>query len=306
MKIIDLDQNNNIVPSNSLTMGNFDGIHLAHQKLIKATVDHKPSGVLLFKNHTLKNLERKNFRYLLSLEDKIFITSRLGIDNCYIKKVDEDFLNTDADDFINKIHDDIGFKNFIVGNDFRFGKNAKGDINLLLKYKDRFQTHVLAENKIKDIPIRSTSIREFLSKGEVDKANKLLYRPYSIKGEVVSGLGRGKKLGFPTLNLRADSYFIPADGVYYTNVIIDGNFYKGITSVGANITYDEFDFKIETNVLDFSKSIYGERIELIFIEKMRDNIKFPSQDRLIDQLKVDKKYAETKDINLQKNKYMIK
>ncbi|MDY6065081.1 MAG: bifunctional riboflavin kinase/FAD synthetase [Finegoldia sp.] len=305
MKIIDLDKKNRIVYSNSLTMGNFDGIHLAHQKLINTANKYKPSGILFFKNHTLNKLKDTKFRYLLSLDDKIFIAERLGIDNCYIKEADYNFLSTDADLFINKMYETIGFKNIVVGDDFKFGKGAKGDINLLLTYRDKFHTHILLEDKINNIPIRSTVIRTFLADGDVESANKLLYRPYSVKGEVVHGLSRGKKLGFPTLNLRAEDYLIPKDGVYYTNVIIDGNIYKGITSVGANLTYNENDFKIETNVLDFSDTIYGKRIELIFLEKMRENIKFPSQDGLINQLKHDKEYAEGKDINLQKDKYML-
>lgn len=231
----------------------------------------------------------------------------MNVDYCLIKSFDKAFLSLKPEEFLNYVKEHTNFKNLVVGKDFKFGINASGNVSTLENFQKVFnyKLYTIDDQFIKSVPIRSTTIRKFLISGDVEDANSMLYRPFSIKGVVVDGKHRGRNLGYPTANLECKQYIIPAAGVYYTNVIYDNKLYKGITSVGENLTYDEHDVKIETHILDFKGDLYGKILTLVFINKIRDNVKFNSEIELINKLKSDYNFAKNQDLDLQLQDYMI-
>lgn len=307
MQIIDLDKDNVKINIDAITLGNFDGLHLAHQKLINKCVSLGKSGVIIFKSHTSEVLEYANFKNILTTDDKINILKRMNVDYCLIKSFDKAFLSLKPVEFLTYVKEHTNFKNLVVGKDFKFGINASGNVSTLEDFQKVFnyKLYTIDDQFIKNVPIRSTTIRKFLMSGDVENANSMLYRPFSIKGVVVDGKHRGRNLGYPTANLECKQYIIPAAGVYYTNVIYDNKLYKGITSVGENLTYDEHDVKIETHILDFKGDLYGKILTLVFIKKIRDNVKFNSEIELINKLKSDYNFAKNQDLDLQLQDYMI-
>lgn len=307
MQIIDLDKDNVKINIDAITLGNFDGLHLAHQKLINKCVSLGKSGVIIFKSHTSEILEDDKFKNILTTDDKINILKRMNVDYCLIKSFDKAFLSLKPEEFLNYVKEHTNFKNLVVGKDFKFGINASGNVSTLEDFQKVFnyKLYTIDDQFINGVPIRSTTIRKFLMSGDVENANSMLYRPFSIKGVVVDGKHRGRNLGYPTANLECKQYIIPAAGVYYTNVIYDNKIYKGITSVGENLTYDEHDVKIETHILDFKGDLYGKILTLVFIKKIRDNVKFNSEIELINKLKSDYNFAKNQDLDLQLEDYMI-
>ncbi|WP_297813744.1 bifunctional riboflavin kinase/FAD synthetase [uncultured Finegoldia sp.] len=307
MQIIDLDKENPKLNIDSITLGNFDGFHIAHQKLIEKCVNIGKSAVIIFKTHTTQSLKDNNFKYILSTQDKINILSKFKVNYCLLKSFDAKFLSLTPDEFLQYLKKITNFKNLVVGKDFKFGVDATGNVELLKSYSDiyNFKLFILNDQFIKEMPIRSTKIRELLSEGLINKANSMLYRPYSIKGKIVNGKHRGRTLGYPTANLKCENYFIPSFGVYYTNVIYNNKLYKGITSIGENLTYNEKEVKIETHILDFSGNLYNQEIILVFISKIRDNIKFDNEKELITSLEKDYNFAKKQNLHLQLNDYMV-
>ncbi len=308
MQIIDLDESNIIFNVDAITFGNFDGFHLAHQKLINKCLEFKTSGVLLFKNHTLENLQNDNFKYILSTQDKIDILEKMNVDYCFVKSFDKSFSSLDPIDFLKYIKSRTNFSNLIVGKDSRFGINASGSVEDLQKLSNKFDYKLyILDNQFSDnVEIRSTTIRNYITNGNIEKANNLLFRPYSIKGTVINGKHRGRNLGFPTANITSNGYILPYSAVYYTNVIYNSKVYKGITSVGENLTYSENDMKIETNLLDFKGDLYGKELILVFLKKIRENVKFNSENELIENLKNDYNFAKNQILDLQYENYMVK
>ena len=307
MQIIDLDKDNVKINIDAITLGNFDGLHLAHQKLINKCVSLGKSGVIIFKSHTSEVLEYANFKNILTTDDKINILKRMNVDYCLIKSFDKAFLSLKPVEFLTYVKEHTNFKNLVVGKDFKFGINASGNVSTLENYQKVFnyKLYIIDDQFINGVPIRSTTIRKFLMSGEIENANSMLYRPFSINGIVIDGKHRGRNLGYPTANLECKEYIIPAAGVYYTNVIYDNKLYKSITSIGENLTYDEHDIKIETHILDFKGNLYGKELTLVFIKKIRDNVKFNSEIELINKLKSDYNFAKNQDLDLQLQDYMI-
>ena len=307
MQIIDLDKDNVKINIDAITLGNFDGLHLAHQKLINKCVSLGKSGVIIFKSHTSEILEDDKFKNILITDDKINLLRRMNVDYCLIKSFDKAFLSLKPEEFLDYVKEHTNFKNLVVGKDFKFSINASGNVSTLENYQKIFnyKLYIINDQFINGVPIRSTTIRKFLINGEIENANSMLYRPFSINGVVIDGKHRGRNLGYPTANLECKEYIIPAAGVYYTNVIYDNKLYKGITSIGENLTYDEHDVKIETHILDFKGDLYGRELTLVFIKKIRDNVKFNSEIELINKLKSDYNFAKNQDLDLQLQDYMI-
>lgn len=307
MQIIDLDKDNVKINIDAITLGNFDGLHLAHQKLINKCVSLGKSGVIIFKSHTSEVLDDGKFKNILTMDDKINLLRRMNVDYCLIKSFDKAFLSLKPEEFLDYVKEHTSFKNLVVGKDFKFGINASGNISTLKNFQKVFnyKLYIIDDQFINGVPIRSTTIRKFLMSGEIENANSMLYRPFSINGVVIDGKHRGRNLGYPTANLECKEYIIPAAGVYYTNVIYDNKLYKGITSIGENLTYDEHDVKIETHILDFKGDLYGKELTLVFIKKIRYNVKFNSEIELINKLKSDYNFAKNQDLDLQLQDYMI-
>ena len=308
IKIYDLDRGMTDFEPKAMALGNFDGIHIGHQKLIKKNIElaHQlnlvPS-VLLFKENSKKTLiDEKD--YLTSLDDKIEILAQMGMDTFCILEFSEAFRTLTPKDFVAKIlYKKLNTKYIVVGDDYRFGKNAEGDVEKLKSLQDEFsyQTRIIDFELDNGEKISSRTIKKLIKNGHINKANKYLGRPYKVRGQVVDGHKRGRTLNFPTANLKMNfSYTIPKDGVYLTRVNVSAKTHFALSNVGSNPTFENDYRKIETYILDFNDDIYGENITIEFLEYFRGDMKFDSVDGLIKQMELDKKQA----IEVINNKYL--
>ncbi|MDU5251880.1 bifunctional riboflavin kinase/FAD synthetase [Anaerococcus vaginalis] len=297
IKIFDLDFNEFDLSPKAVSLGNFDGVHKGHQKLMKENIKISKAknltpSVLLFKENT-KNILNGEREYLTSLEDKIEILKNLGIECFCLLEFSDKFKDLSPYEFIEEIlYKKLNTKYVIVGDNYRFGKMAKGDIKTLKKYEEDFayKTKVvdfeLDEGKI----INSTDIRQMVREGKIEKANKDLGHPFKMQGKVIKGAQRGRLLNFPTANLKPSFKYVTAkSGVYFTRVNIDRDFYYALTDIGTNPTFENKKMKIETYIMDFSKDIYGKNISIEFLEYLRPDYKFNSPEELIAQMEKDKK-----------------
>ena len=299
IKIYDLDRGMTDFEPKAIALGNFDGIHIGHQKLIKKDLEiarqlNLVPSVLLFKENSKKTLiDEKD--YLTSLNDKIEIFSNMGMDTFCILEFNEDFRSLSPREFISEIlYKKLNTKYIVIGKDYRFGKNAEGDINTLDRFQDEFgfETTIVDFEVDNGVKISSGSIKELIKNGNIARANKYLGRAYKIIGHVVDGHKRGRTLNFPTANLEMNfSYTVPKDGVYLTRVNVRGKNHFALTNIGSNPTFENDFRKIETYILDFSEDIYGENITIEFLEFFRGDLKFDSVDDLINQMEIDKKRA---------------
>lgn len=308
IKIYDLDRGMTDFEPKAIALGNFDGIHIGHQKLIKKDLEiarqlNLVPSVLLFKENSKKTLiDEKD--YLTSLNDKIEIFSNMGMDTFCILEFNEDFRSLSPREFISEIlYKKLNTKYIVIGKDYHFGKNAEGDIKTLARFQDEFgfETTIVDFEIDNGVKISSGSIKELIKNGNIAKANKYLGRAYRIIGHVVDGHKRGRTLNFPTANLEMNfSYTVPKDGVYLTRVNVRGKNHFALTNIGSNPTFENDFRKIETYILDFSEDIYGENITIEFLEFFRGDLKFESVDDLINQMEIDKKRA----IDTINNKYL--
>lgn len=297
IKIFDLDFNEFDLSPKAVSLGNFDGVHKGHQKLMKENIKISKAknltpSVLLFKENT-KNILNGEREYLTSLEDKIEILKNLGIECFCLLEFSDKFKDLSPYEFIEEIlYKKLNTKYVIVGDNYRFGKMAKGDIKTLKEFEEDFayKTKVvdfeLDEGKI----INSTDIRQMVREGKIEKANKDLGHPFKMQGKVIKGAQRGRLLNFPTANLKPSFKYVTAkSGVYFTRVNIDRDFYYALTDIGTNPTFENKKMKIETYIMDFSKDIYGKNISIEFLEYLRPDYKFNSPEELIAQMEKDKK-----------------
>lgn len=308
IKIYDLDRGMTDFEPKAIALGNFDGIHIGHQKLIKKNIKlaHQlnlvPS-VLLFKENSKKTLTDEK-DYLTSLDDKIEILAQMGMDTFCILEFSEEFRSLSPKNFVAKIlYKKLNTKYIVVGEDYRFGKNAEGDVEKLKALQDEFayQTKVIDFELDNGEKISSGTIKNLIKNGQINKANKYLGRPYKVRGQVVDGHKRGRTLNFPTANLKMNfSYTILKDGVYLTRVNVSGKNHFALSNVGSNPTFENDYRKIETYILNFNEDIYGENIAIEFLEFFRNDMKFDSVDNLIKQMELDKKQA----IDMINNKYL--
>ncbi|MBM0045891.1 bifunctional riboflavin kinase/FAD synthetase [Anaerococcus sp. mt242] len=308
IKIYDLDRGMTDFEPKAIALGNFDGIHIGHQKLIKKDLEiarqlNLVPSVLLFKENSKKTLHDEK-DYLTSLDDKIEILANMGMDTFCILDFNEEFRSLSPKEFISQIlYKKLNTKYIVIGEDYHFGKNAEGNIKTLARFEDEFayETFIIDFELDNGEKISSGNIKELIKSGNIKKANKYLARPYKIIGQVVDGHKRGRTLNFPTANLKMKfSYTIPKDGVYLTRVNVKGKNHFALSNVGSNPTFENDYRKIETYILDFNQDIYGENITIEFLEFFRDDLKFDSVDELINQMEMDKKRA----IETINNKYL--
>ncbi|MDO4534755.1 MAG: bifunctional riboflavin kinase/FAD synthetase [Clostridium perfringens] len=292
-----------------VALGSFDGVHKGHLLLIDEIVNlaEKKQGksmVYTFKNHPLSIIDKnKTPKILLDNKSKEEILESLGVDILCLKEFNNDLMKLSPEAFIENLVNEFNIKGIVVGFNYRFGYKNKGDLNLLkdLSKKFNFELYIKKAYTIENEIVSSTRIRELISLGRIKKANEMLGREYVLRGEVVGGRRLGRTIGFPTANLKPlDSMLIPKIGVYYTNVEVQGEIYKGITSVGNNPTVNGKNTTIETYILNFDKDIYSETIKVYFIDKIRDEKKFSGLDELKIQLEKDKTFAknQSKSTNL--------
>lgn len=304
MRIIDCDkgEQSQIQKPVSIALGNFDGLHLGHQALIKKSKEVAIekgylSGVLLFKNHTLSELKNKDLQLLTSLADKEELLDNLGVDVIYLKSFDHKFCSINKLDFIEDVlTNQLKVKAVTIGHDYRFGCWAEGKVSDLIANQTVFDYEVFViDDVVADGErISSSRIRQTLRDGNVENATKMLGRPFRIGGEIVPGANRGRKLGFRTANLFWDHhYIVPRDGVYLTRVYLDDlktPHHYGMTNIGTNPTFTEANnTKIETHIFDIDGDLYGKRMWLEFLAYERGDIKFDTVGELVDVMKEDER-----------------
>jgi len=261
----------------SIAIGGFDGVHLAHQALISKLGVH---GALLIVHRGGVGLTPDDERCLY--HDK----------KCLILEFDK-IKGIEAEDFVNFVTSEFNnLKKIIVGYDFFFGKERKGDA-ALLRAKFDGEVEVVDEIFHEGISVHSRKIKELLSLGDIQKANALLGREYAIKGEVVSGQGLGKKELYATLNLSVGEFYLPCEGVYATKARIDGEDYPSVSFIGKRVSTDGA-FSIETHILDeeFTKAV--DRVELFFVDYLRKNRRFENLRDLKAQISQDIEEAKAK------------
>ena len=287
-----------------IALGFFDGVHIAHRELIRKTVEIakrenlSPTVFTFSAEGTIKSDAPR----LYSTDERLKILSDLGIENVILVNF-EDIANFEAEDFVNTcLIDHFGAKAVVAGYNFRFGKGARGNKEILstLMSNAGLCAYITEEITFNEKTISSTLIRFYIASGKIEIANKLLGSPYFISGRVESGNRVGKKLGFPTINipLRED-YVQLGRGVYLTAVKIGNDFYRGITNVGTCPTFDERKMHTETYILDYNAEIYGEKVKIYFLEYIREERKFESPEDLRCEIKKNMRWAMEREIKWQ-------
>jgi len=292
-----------------LTIGVFDGVHIAHRSLIAGAVmsareQGAQSVVLSFDPHpdTVVKRNPPPMIYLTDLEDKARLIAEIGVDKLIIQPFTPEFGRITATDFVDRLLQLLNLREIQVGEDFVFGYKAQGNVEWLRQvgYAKGFQVKALAPLEVDQEIVSSTHIRDLLGSGRVDKAARLLGRPYSLKGMVIHGNQRGRLIGFPTANMAIPASFsVPGNGVYATMTTIYGLASENksesedadknlpqpsVTNVGVRPTFDNGERSVETFILDYSGDLYDRIIRVEFIQKLRDERKFSGIDEIRTQL----------------------
>lgn len=289
------------LPKNTIiTIGNFDGVHLGHQRILQflakeAKKNDLFSLVLTFSPHPEKILGKSKIKMIQTLDQRLEAIKRFGIQFVLVTPFDRHFSNLSSHDFIQKILiRTLRAKEVVIGENFHFGKNREGDISTLRTLGSRFGLRVHEIPSVsKDGRIVSSSlIRSLLLEGKIEEANTLLGRSYEIKGKVIKGKARGKTLGFPTANIESENEIIPL-GVFISEVRINSKTFPSITNAGYRPTFGKDAMQIESYIINFNKNLYGNEITIRLIKKIRDEKKFKKSEDLSLQLAKDLEEAKT-------------
>ena len=285
----------------AVTIGMFDGLHLGHLKVIDGCLSTSKTNqlktcVISFSNHPADHFTGKRNELLMPMQEKIDAFENLGIDYLVIIPFDAYIVELPAKNFIHELL--IGrlkAEKVVLGYDNHFGKNREGSISFINEhFGDVLETIAIDVAKVDEVIVSSSQIKKYLSEGDITKANAMLGLPFSVSGIVVHGNQNGRKIGFPTANmaLKADNKFIPQLGVYLCQVKIEAGLFFGLTNMGYRPTLNKDDgIHIETHVLDFDGELYGQRIEIQFIEKIRSEKRFDSFEDLKNQIAADLAWA---------------
>lgn len=288
-----------------LTIGSFDGVHLGHQHILKqvkkVAEDHQLLSVLMtFWPHPRMVIQdyQRDFRLLTTNEEKAEALAQQGIDHMVIAPFTREFSEQSPEEYVQHVLiDHLSAQHIIVGYDHRFGKNRAGDFDFLqdMGKAHGFEVTQISPYQEEQIAVSSTKIRDFLSTGEVAKAKQLLGRPYSLTGLVVQGDQRGRKIGFPTANISVSEEYklIPKTGVYAVKVRVGEVVFKGMMNIGNRPTFHTMpqEKSLEAHLFDFEGNLYGQRIQVEVIARLRDEQAFNGPDELVEQLKKDQERA---------------
>lgn len=305
------------LPASACAIGMFDGIHIGHVMVLEnalreARLQGIPSVVVSFANHPQFLISQTPTQLLSSLEERLKSFEKQGFDYALILEFNEWLKNLPADEFIRLIlQEHLGVQSVTVGYDHRFGKNRIGDGEMLkqagqdhgfdVQIIDPVRTTLDPPDGIREGSgqiVSSTLIRKLLAYGDIQQANRLLGRPYSLTGVVEEGFQRGRQLGFPTANLRSDTHrLVPGNGTYGGFALLKDKQYPAVCNIGLCPTFgDEQPRKrVEVHLLQYDgPAFYGDTVEMVFLEKIRDEQKFPSVDALIQQIQQDCQFTQQK------------
>lgn len=281
-----------------ISMGVFDTMHVGHRKLINTTIKYAiesnaEASVFTFSNNPLK-LFNKSSGLVYSFLERVELLEELGIKNVIYAEVDQDFVNTSAEQFLDMLTSRYNIKRIVIGRDFTYGKGKSGDRNSLIAYMSAkgIEVTVLDLMYYENERISSARIRKLLYDGEIVKANILLGKPYFFNGVVVKGRKIGSMIGYPTINMIvSEGRAVLKEGVYLTKTLVEGKLYKSITNVGSKPTFNDNSYGIETHILGVSINLYDKNVRIYFYEYMRAAVTYQDSNLLKMQLDKDKEYA---------------
>jgi riboflavin kinase/FMN adenylyltransferase len=284
-----------------VTLGNFDGVHLGHQRIFEKVKQEAikmggESVVVTFEPHPMKILFPEQCPPLLTpFKKKMMLIEQTGVDQVLIIQFTTAFAELSPLEFVKSIlMEKIGAKEVFVGYNYRFGKGKSGDSDSLKGICSQFGIEVVVVEAltIDDTIVSSSKIRELIRNGEVKKASTLLGRDYPVIGRVIQGTKRGHTLGFPTANLEMTEELYPKPGVYAVRVVRHHQRINGVANIGFNPTFDGNSASLEIHLLNFDGEIYGDELQVYFSERIRDEIRFPSTEALIEQIRKDIEWAK--------------
>ncbi len=300
MIIQDINNLDQLTEQTCVAIGNFDGIHQGHIGLIKKTIKTSRDNnlvptILTFDPMPEEFFNTSNFFRLMHMSDKYQVLEKYGIQQVIKIPFDKNFSEISKDAFIeNILIHKLMIKHLIVGCDFKFGHKRLGDINLLKLYEDKnlFDLTVIELVKVTDKKVSSRDIRALIKNGDIKDANKLISKPFSLKGRVIHGEKRGRQLGYPTANIELYKSY-PINGIFLVSILFENQKLYGLASWGRKPTFSNDEHVLEVNIFDFEADLYDKELKIIFIDKIRDQIKFNNKDDLIKQMDKDKKIAKS-------------
>lgn len=280
-----------------VTIGVFDGVHRGHQAILRhlaagAQKDGAPSVLLTFDPHPAFVLAGRHIDLLTTPDERAELAAALGVDVVITHLFDRALAATSARDFMALLKERLGLRRLLIGYDFALGKNREGNAERLTELGRELDYAVQIVEAVGDESgvISSTEIRKLVSVGNVEAAANLLGRPYALSGPVVHGDGRGRRINIPTANIQYPPFkLLPANGIYACRARLGADVYAAAVNVGVNPTFtpDKRAVSVEAHILDFDRNLYGERLSLEFLARLRDELKFDSVDALLAQIRAD-------------------
>jgi riboflavin kinase/FMN adenylyltransferase len=280
-----------------VTIGNFDGVHLSHRYICRKLANEArgagaKSLVITFDPHPKMILhpDIRPFLLITTLEEKLALLEDCGIDAVLIIPFSSDYAKTTAREFVYEtLGGKLAIKKIIVGHDYTFGQNKEGNDTYLMSAGQElgFDVEVIDAFKVEEDIVSSTLIRNLILQGKVAEVSRLLGRWYNVAGPVVTGFGRGIKLGFPTANIEPEKELLPPAGIYAAFVEVDQKRYMAALNIGIKPTFADYTFTFEAHLLDFKGDLRGKILNAKFVEKLRDIIKFDSPEALKKQIAAD-------------------
>lgn len=281
-----------------LVLGYFDGIHLGHKALFeraRKVADERGLTVTVLTFPESPRLAFSRFTpelllHLTSQEQRYLLLEKNGVDQLVMTPFTSEFASNTPEEFIERYVKGLNAQVLVAGFDYHFG-NCRADVQDLMELFDG-QVEIVSEVSLSGEKVSSTRIRQAIQSGDVSLANQLLGYPFMTEGIVVHGDARGRTIGYPTANLAPfDRVHLPSEGVYVAEVEVDGKCYRAMTSVGKNVTFDGTELRIEAHIFGFDRFIYGEKMTIFWLEKIRDMVKFDGIEGLMEQMKSDESYA---------------
>lgn len=279
-----------------LTIGNFDGVHIGHQVLLKrvrkkAHQKDLTSLVITFDPHPLRVLLGKTPPFITPTKQKLGLLAQQGLDYIVCLPFNREMAELSPEEFVYRyLVQNLKVKEIIIGHDYVFGKGRKGNFDLLKKIgaENNFEAEQIETVYVKGEVVSSTRIRSLIQEGKIWKVKDLLGRYYQITGTIIEGKKRGGPvLGIPTANLKLNDELVPKPGVYAVWAEIEGNFHKAVANVGYNPTFYEQNLSAEVHILNFNQNIYSKTLRVHFVQRIRSEQKFPEISKLLEQIHLD-------------------
>jgi len=282
------------------TIGNYDGVHLGHQAIVRSVVESSKieghtSVLITFEPHPLSVVAPdRRPRQIQTRRQKLESLESTGLDAVLILPFDSELASLSGEEFFARICGPLRFSAIHVGSSFRFGHHRSGDVDLLRTIgKNRgFEVVGVAPVMVGDSVVSSSTIRKLVEDGEVAAAGEMLGRPFGVVGEVVEGDGRGRTMRFPTANLDVDNDLLPRRGVYVTETVALATRHASVSNIGIRPTFNGGGVVVETHLLGYEGDLYGQRIEVRFLERLRDERRFSGPEELADQIARDRAASE--------------